>query len=97
MGCRRRRASWTAASKERSAGQRPPLPYRASPPLGTHLGGDQPSSRLSPIAHVTGLSGAPKPPISPLVGEMSGRTEGGAKDRDARRTVHPKPPSSTRP
>ncbi|TPL37643.1 hypothetical protein FJ957_28655 [Mesorhizobium sp. B2-4-6] len=45
----------------------------------------------------TGLSGTPKPPISPLVGEMSGRTEGGAKDRDARRTVHPKPPSSTRP
>ncbi|PAQ01027.1 hypothetical protein CIT25_16940 [Mesorhizobium mediterraneum] len=36
------------------------------------------SRRLSPIAKVAGLSGAPKLPISPQVGEMSGRTEGGA-------------------
>jgi hypothetical protein len=27
------------------------------------------------------MSGAPNPPISPLVGELSGRTEGGAKER----------------
>ncbi|TIP26294.1 MAG: lytic murein transglycosylase [Mesorhizobium sp.] len=40
------------------------------------LGGDQPSSRLAPIVYVAGLSGAPEPPISPLAGEMSGRTEG---------------------
>jgi hypothetical protein len=45
-----------------------------------HLGGDQLSHRLSPIADAAGLSGAPKLPISPLVGEMSGRTEGGAKE-----------------
>ncbi|TGS12966.1 lytic murein transglycosylase [Mesorhizobium sp. M2E.F.Ca.ET.209.01.1.1] len=44
-------------------------------------GGDQLSSRLSPIVHVAGSSGAPKLPISPLVGEMSGRTEGGAVER----------------
>ena len=45
-----------------------------------HEEGDQMSRRLSPISNVAGRSGAPKPPISPLVGEMSGRTEGGAKE-----------------
>jgi hypothetical protein len=45
-----------------------------------HMGGDQLSRRLSPIANAARLSGAPKLPISPLVGEMSGRTEGGAKE-----------------
>ncbi|RWC25603.1 MAG: hypothetical protein EOS27_28210 [Mesorhizobium sp.] len=38
--------------------------------------GDRPSSRLSPI---TNFARGPRPtklPISPLVGEMSGRTEG---------------------
>ncbi|RWL19409.1 MAG: hypothetical protein E5X83_00235 [Mesorhizobium sp.] len=39
------------------------------------------SRRLSQIASVAGTSGASKLPISPLVGEMSGRTERGAKDR----------------
>ncbi|RWM82619.1 MAG: hypothetical protein EOR81_04955 [Mesorhizobium sp.] len=46
-----------------------------------HLGGDRPSPPPSPIATVAGVSGAPKLPISPLVGEMSGRTEGGAVER----------------
>ncbi|RUW63581.1 lytic murein transglycosylase [Mesorhizobium sp. M7A.F.Ca.US.008.03.1.1] len=41
-------------------------------------GGDQLSSRLSPISKVSERSEAPKLPISPLEGEMSGRTEGGA-------------------
>ncbi|RUU58953.1 lytic murein transglycosylase [Mesorhizobium sp. M2C.T.Ca.TU.009.01.2.1] len=41
-------------------------------------GGDRMSSRLSPISNGAGLGGAPKLPISPLAGEMSGRTEGGA-------------------
>jgi hypothetical protein len=36
------------------------------------------SRRLSPIANVAGLIERPKLPISPHVGEMSGRTEGGA-------------------
>ncbi|RWL03606.1 MAG: hypothetical protein EOR55_18510 [Mesorhizobium sp.] len=44
------------------------------------MGGDRPSSPPSRTATVAGASGAPKLPISPLVGEMSGRTEGGAKD-----------------
>ncbi|RUU21907.1 lytic murein transglycosylase [Mesorhizobium sp. M7A.F.Ca.CA.002.10.1.1] len=59
---------------------------RASAPLcpAGHLplkGGDWMSRRLSPIADLAGLSEAPKLPISPLEGEMSGRTEGGAVGR----------------
>ncbi|TIX24701.1 MAG: lytic murein transglycosylase [Mesorhizobium sp.] len=46
-----------------------------------HKGGDRLSRRLSPIAGVAGMSEALKLPISPLVGEMSGRTEGGAVER----------------
>ncbi|RWB15454.1 MAG: lytic murein transglycosylase [Mesorhizobium sp.] len=42
------------------------------------LGGDQLSFQLSPIAKAARMSGAPKLPISPQEGEMSGRTEGGA-------------------
>ncbi|PBB13561.1 hypothetical protein CK231_13885 [Mesorhizobium loti] len=45
-----------------------------------HKGGDQMPRWLSPIFSAAELSGAPKLPISPLVGEMSGRTEGGAKE-----------------
>jgi hypothetical protein len=41
-------------------------------------------SVISPIANAAGMSEARKLPISPLVGEMSGRTEGGAKERYAR-------------
>ncbi|TIQ31069.1 MAG: hypothetical protein E5X48_27720, partial [Mesorhizobium sp.] len=43
-----------------------------------HEGGDWMSRRLSPISNVARDEPAPKPPISPQVGEMSGRTEGGA-------------------
>ncbi|SFO70881.1 hypothetical protein SAMN03159463_02769 [Mesorhizobium sp. NFR06] len=46
-----------------------------------HEGGDQMSRRLSPISNVAGLGGTPKPLISPLVGEMAGRPEGGAVER----------------
>ena len=42
-----------------------------------HEGGDQPAARLSPIAGVAVGTVRAKLPISPLVGEMSGRTEGG--------------------
>jgi hypothetical protein len=41
------------------------------------------SPRLSPITSIAGIGTALELPISPLVGEMSGRTEGGAKERDA--------------
>ncbi|RWF26118.1 MAG: lytic murein transglycosylase [Mesorhizobium sp.] len=46
-----------------------------------HEGGDQMSSRLSPISKVLEMGGALKLLISPLVGEMPGKAEGGAKDR----------------
>ncbi|RWK65439.1 MAG: hypothetical protein EOR54_26100 [Mesorhizobium sp.] len=42
------------------------------------MGGDRLSPLISPIANVAGMSGTPKLPISPLVGEMAGRPEGGA-------------------
>ncbi|OHV65902.1 hypothetical protein LCM4576_26940 [Mesorhizobium sp. LCM 4576] len=45
-----------------------------------HLGGDQTSPAISPTTNVGRSGGALKQPISPLVGEMSGRTEGGAKE-----------------
>ncbi len=56
--------------------------WRDSAPLcpAGHLplkGGDRMSSPLSLIADVAEQSEAPKLPISPLEGEMSGRTEGG--------------------
>ncbi|PDQ22185.1 hypothetical protein CN311_04545 [Mesorhizobium sanjuanii] len=45
-----------------------------------HEGGDWTSRRLSPISIKAEGREAAKLPISPLVGEMSGRTEGGAKE-----------------
>ncbi|KAA3452437.1 hypothetical protein C7I87_01995 [Mesorhizobium sp. SARCC-RB16n] len=48
-----------------------------------HRWGDWLSSRLSPISTVAEEGEAPRLPISPLVGEMSGRTEGGAAERCA--------------
>ncbi|QPC95182.1 lytic murein transglycosylase [Mesorhizobium sp. INR15] len=62
-----------------------PLRRRDSAPLcpAGHLplkGGDQLSSRLSLIPSAAEPSQASKLPISPLEGEMSGRTEGGAKE-----------------
>ncbi|TPK13421.1 hypothetical protein FJ543_16660 [Mesorhizobium sp. B2-5-7] len=40
-------------------------------------GGDQMSLLLSPVAIVARWTARPTLPISPLAGEMSGRTEGG--------------------
>ncbi|WP_457150714.1 nitrate reductase [Mesorhizobium sp. P5_C1] len=60
-----------------------PAPSPATPlwPAG-HLprkGGDRMLHRLSSIANVGERAGTPKPPISPLAGEMAGRPEGGAQ------------------
>ncbi|RWB51800.1 MAG: hypothetical protein EOQ47_28575 [Mesorhizobium sp.] len=44
-------------------------------------GGDWLSSMLSPIADVAGRAPSAKLSISPLAGEMSGRTEGGVTGR----------------
>ncbi|TIW86111.1 MAG: hypothetical protein E5V59_29180 [Mesorhizobium sp.] len=61
----------------RSAGQRPPLSCRTSPPQGGRLD--------VAIAFANFQSwragGTSKLPISPLEGEMPGRAEGGAKER----------------
>ena len=45
-----------------------------------HKGGDQMARPLSPIFEVEDEVTKPELPISPLMGEMSGRTEGGAKE-----------------
>ncbi|AZO56045.1 hypothetical protein EJ077_23490 [Mesorhizobium sp. M8A.F.Ca.ET.057.01.1.1] len=60
-----------------SAGQRPPLPCRASPPLGRR------SDVVTAFANLQRLraGAASELSISPLEGEMSGRTEGGAVER----------------
>jgi hypothetical protein len=60
-----------------------PQRWRDSTPLcpAGHLplkGGDRLWSRLSLISRVAEISETSKLPISPLEGEMSGRTEGGA-------------------
>ncbi|RVA78715.1 hypothetical protein EN925_34080, partial [Mesorhizobium sp. M7A.F.Ca.US.006.04.2.1] len=65
----------------RRAKRNPRLAFRSAPlcPAG-HLPlkwGDWPPSPLSPIFNVARWASAPKLPISPLEGEMSGRTEGG--------------------
>ncbi|TPN90788.1 lytic murein transglycosylase [Mesorhizobium sp. B1-1-5] len=59
---------------------------RPGPPLcpAGHLplkGGDRTSRRLSLIPNAAGWTARPKQPISPLEGEMSGRTEGGLVER----------------
>ncbi|PBB23827.1 hypothetical protein CK227_25935 [Mesorhizobium sp. WSM4308] len=46
-----------------------------------HEGGDWMAPRLSPIPSVAKTSEAPKLPISPQVGEMAGRPEGGVTER----------------
>jgi hypothetical protein len=50
-----------------------------------HKGGDQSAARLSPIASVAVGTVRAKLPTSPLVGEMSGRTEGGNVERQHNR------------
>ncbi|RWC27521.1 MAG: lytic murein transglycosylase [Mesorhizobium sp.] len=47
-----------------------------------HGWGDRPSPRLPQISSVTGRAPTSELPIYSLVGQMSGRTEEGAKDRD---------------
>ncbi|RUX04452.1 MAG: hypothetical protein EOS71_30380 [Mesorhizobium sp.] len=55
-----------------------------------HEGGDWLYQSLSPLFKVEGQARPAKLPISPLVGEMSGRTEGGAQARHQ----NPTPPPS---
>jgi len=61
------------------AGQRPPLSCRTSPPRG----GRSAVWALRSILQHRQLAKAAITADLPLVGEMSGRTEGGVKDRGA--------------
>ena len=45
-------------------------------------GGDQLTAVLSPITNIAGWAVRSKLPMSPLAGEMSGRTEGDVTERD---------------
>ncbi|RXT51902.1 hypothetical protein B5V01_02190 [Mesorhizobium erdmanii] len=60
----------------RLAGQRPPLPCRASP---SHRGRSDVVAAFANLQRWK-VGGTSTLLISSLVGEMSGRTEGGAKD-----------------
>ncbi|RUX29457.1 precorrin-3B synthase [Mesorhizobium sp. M7A.F.Ca.US.011.01.1.1] len=68
------------------AGWHSVTPPSVLPDISPARGEIEPSSALSPIADVTptaevaGREPAPELPISPLAGEMSGRTEGGVQD-----------------
>ncbi|TJV55788.1 MAG: hypothetical protein E5X80_33595, partial [Mesorhizobium sp.] len=59
-------------------GQRPPLSCRTSPPQGgrSDVTAAFANRQRRITFNVAGVSTAPKLPISPQVGEMSGRTEG---------------------
>ena len=56
-------------------------PPSGLPAISPTLGEIRCRRRFRQISNVAVMSATPKLPISPLVGEMSGRTEGGAKDR----------------
>ncbi|TIT25675.1 MAG: hypothetical protein E5W86_14715, partial [Mesorhizobium sp.] len=58
--------------------QRSFAPLSARPGISPLKGGDQMSRRVSPIADVVRGVSSLELPISPLEGEMSGRTERGA-------------------
>ncbi|PSJ63477.1 hypothetical protein C7I84_07050 [Mesorhizobium ephedrae] len=56
-------------------------PPSVLPDISPARGEITPAARLSPIPGAAGEAESVKLPISPLAGEMSGRTEGGAKER----------------
>ncbi|RWL81786.1 MAG: hypothetical protein EOR68_33040 [Mesorhizobium sp.] len=66
---------------------RPPLACRPSPPLG---GRSEVTPAFANLQRCR-ISGPPKLPISLLVGEMSGRTEGGAVPPAFRNKFQPLP------
>ncbi|PBC01681.1 hypothetical protein CK220_24855 [Mesorhizobium sp. WSM3860] len=74
---------------ERPAGQRTPLSCRTSPALGGRSDVTPAFANLHrcKIGGRCKTGGSPKLPISPLVGEMAGRPEGGAKDRRRRSSI----------
>ena len=74
------RIDWFLGSTGEASAKTPPS---ALPGISPPRGEIELSSRLSPITSIVGRAPAARLPISPLEGEMSGRTEGGGKDRGA--------------
>ncbi|TIM46956.1 cobaltochelatase subunit CobN [Mesorhizobium sp.] len=70
-------AAWGNAEDETGLCEAPPS---VLPDISPTWGEIAPSSLLSPISNAAGGEPAMEPPISPQVGEMSGRTEGGATE-----------------
>ncbi|MBZ9856781.1 cobaltochelatase subunit CobN [Mesorhizobium sp. CA13] len=68
-------AAWGKAEDETGLREAPPS---VLPDISPSRGEIELSSPLSPISNVREWATTAKPPISPLEGEMSGRTEGGA-------------------
>ncbi|SIT59638.1 Cobaltochelatase, CobN subunit [Mesorhizobium prunaredense] len=73
-------AAWGNAADETGSREAPPS---VLPDISPTRGEIAPSSLLSPISNAAGGEPAMEPPISPQVGEMSGRTEGGAVERQS--------------
>ncbi|RWB22691.1 MAG: cobaltochelatase subunit CobN [Mesorhizobium sp.] len=69
-------AAWGKAGSEIGLREAPPS---VLPDISPSRGEIAPSPPLSPIASVVGGAPSPELPISPLEGEMSGRTEGGVQ------------------
>ena len=72
------RIDWFLGSTGEASAKTPPS---ALPGISPSRGEIELSSRLSPITSIVGRAPAARLPISPLEGEMSGRTEGGVTDR----------------
>ncbi|WP_292485932.1 cobaltochelatase subunit CobN, partial [Mesorhizobium sp.] len=69
-------AAWGNAADETGSREAPPS---VLPDISPARGEFELSSRLSPTTSVAGGAMVSEPPISPLAGEMSGRTEGGVQ------------------
>jgi membrane-associated phospholipid phosphatase len=67
---------------------RPTLPPSVLPDISPTRGEIAPVDPVSPIASVAGEAARTPSPISPLVGEMSGRTEGGNVGRQTSQDAH---------
>ncbi len=72
------RIDWFLGSTGEASAKTPPS---ALPGISPPRGEIELSSRLSPITSIVGRAPAARLPISPLEGEMSGRTEGGVTER----------------
>ncbi|MDH4988869.1 cobaltochelatase subunit CobN [Aminobacter anthyllidis] len=77
-------AAWGGPAEEAEfSSRRSTLPPSVLPDISPTRGEIMPSLLTSPFADVAGSATSPKLPISPLVGEMSGRTEGGNVEHES--------------